>query len=329
MPNWLGDALLARPLLHDLARRFPVAERVAVGPGFLLSLLDRDGAFTAAETWPGPGSERSALAARLRSTAPDAAVVLPPSFSSALWAWRTGARERIGYAHEMRSPLLTRALRRPARGDVHLSEEYRALGRAVPGGESVADPFALPCLEPSVAGTAAADAILARRGFGGARLAVLGPGAIYGPAKRWPVARFVEVGRRLAAGGRALLVCGVSGERDTCSAVARGIGDAACSLAGDTDLACQTALCARAEVAVCNDSGLAHLAAATGTPTIAVFGSTSSAWTAPLGPRTAVVQDAPVCSPCFQRTCRIGTVCLEAVSVAGVLRAAATLGVAA
>jgi heptosyltransferase-2 len=77
----------------------------------------------------------------------------------------------------------------------------------------------------------------------------------------------------------------------------------------------QAALCAGAAVVVSNDSGMAHLAAATGAPTVAIFGSTASAWTAPLGPRVRVVQKAPVCSPCFRRECRIGYTCLTAVRV--------------
>src|SRR5206468_3505619 len=80
----------------------------------------------------------------------------------------------------------------------------------------------------------------------------------------------------------------------------------AVALAGATSLPVQAALCAIASLAVCNDSGLAHLAAAVGTPTVVIFGSTSSAWSAPLGARVRVVQRAPVCSPCFQRHCRIG-----------------------
>jgi heptosyltransferase-2 len=74
---------------------------------------------------------------------------------------------------------------------------------------------------------------------------------------------------------------------------------------------------------VSNDSGLAHLAAATGAPTVVLFGSTSSAWTAPLGPQVRVVQHAPVCAPCFQRTCRIGTVCFAAIAVDEVAAACA------
>src|SRR5207244_11865215 len=64
-----------------------------------------------------------------------------------------------------------------------------------------------------------------------------------------------------------------------------------------------------------------HLAAAVGTPTVVIFGSTSSAWSAPLGPRVRVVQRAPVCAPCFQRTCVIGYRCLTAIAVADVERA--------
>jgi len=122
-----------------------------------------------------------------------------------------------------------------------------------------------------------------------------------------------------------LLVCGAASEREICEAVAAAIGAQARSLAGETSLPVQAALCARATLTVSNDSGLAHLAAATGAPTVVVFGSTSSAWSVPLGPRVRVVQRAPVCSPCFARDCRIGYGCLDAVEVAMVTSAAGEL----
>ncbi|HEY6866202.1 MAG TPA: glycosyltransferase family 9 protein, partial [Candidatus Eisenbacteria bacterium] len=143
----------------------------------------------------------------------------------------------------------------------------------------------------------------------------------YGPAKRWGVPRFAAAARALAARGFRVLVCGAAGERDECEAVAAAAGPGVRSLAGETDLPVQAALCARAAVALCNDSGLAHLAAAVGTPTVAIFGSTSSAWTAPLGSHVRILQRAPVCSPCFRRTCRIGYRCLEAVEVGRVVQA--------
>jgi heptosyltransferase-2 len=269
-----------------------------------------------AEALPGgPG-----LVGRLRAARFDAALVLPPSFSSAWAAFRSGAHLRVGFAQEGRSLLLTRAARRPARGDLHLSREYLQLAAALEARE-----VPLPILGVDAGAAREAAALLARAGLQERRFAILGPGAAYGPAKRWSAERFAALGRQLAARGLAVLVCGSASERVVCEGVAAAAGTEARSLAGVTGLPVQGALCARAALAVSNDSGLAHLAAAAGAPTVVVFGSTSSAWTAPLGPRVRVVQRAPVCSPCFARGCAIGYACLGAVEVAMVTSAAGEL----
>lgn len=299
--------LLARPLVLALRATFPDAEIAGVGPGPLVDLLATDGSLDQRHAWPSEGG-RAGLAHRIRSWGPDVACVLPPSFSSALWSWHTGARVRVGYRHEARDLLLTHRLKRPPRGDRHLSDEYLEIGRIV--GASPA-PFRL--LPPSDDGLALADRRLASLGLARGGFAVIGPAAIYGPAKRWPADRFAAIGRTLGEAGLVSLVCGTNAEREACDEVARAIGSAAHSLAGDTGLPELAGLCARAGLAVCNDSGLAHLAAQLGCRTVVVFGSTSSAWTAPLGPAVRVVQRAPVCSPCFQRTCAIGTVCLTGI----------------
>jgi len=319
LPNWLGDALMARPLLHALRLGIPDAAIRAVGPAPLLDLLAADGAFDGADPWPAGAAAREHLARELRAWRPDAALVLPPSFSSAWFAWRTGARVRIGQAGEWRSPLLTRALRRVPRGDAHVAQGYLALGAALGVTAVDAPPLAIPA-----AWHAGAGELLASQSVSGG-FAILAPGAAYGPAKRWAAERFTALGRALAGRGWSLLVCGAAGERPVALAVAGGIGAGARPLAGRTTLGIQAALCARAMVVVSNDSGLAHLSAATGAPTVTVFGSTSSAWTAPLGARVRIVQHAPVCAPCFQRTCRIGYRCLDAVAVADVLEACVEL----
>lgn len=309
LPNWLGDALMARPLLHAVRASWPDASITAVGPAALLELLAPDRAWDEAHPWPlAPGT----LAA-LRARRADLALVLPPSFSSAWFAFRTGARERAGFAHEGRSLLLTRALRRGARGDLHLSREFLALGEAA-GASAQGEP---PALAVTDEGRTAARELAGTRSE--RAYAVLAPGAAYGPAKRWPAGRFAEVGRRLAARGWGLLACGAASERAACDELSAACG--AESLAGRTSLGAMAAICAGASAVVSNDSGLAHLAGAVGAPTVTVFGSTSSAWTAPLGPRVAVAQRPPVCAPCFARTCRIGYRCLEAVGVDDVLAA--------
>lgn len=317
LPNWLGDALLARPLLHGLERTHPAAEVRGVGPAALVELLLADGALSGGDAWPPDGPGRAALARGVRAWRPDAALVLPTSFSSALFAWRSGAPLRVGYRGDGRRLLLTHALPRRDRGELHLSREFLGLG-AVLGVEEAP----LPALGVGERARVAAKALLARHGVErGARVALLGPRSAWGPAREWPAACFAGVGRGLAARGFRVVVCGTGAEGESCAEVAAAAGSAAVSLAGETDLPTLAALCADAALAVCNDSGLAHVAAAAGAATVQIYGSASSAWTAALGPRVRVVQRPPVCSPCYQRTCRIGTRCLTGIAAAEVLRA--------
>jgi heptosyltransferase-2 len=231
-----------------------------------------------------------------------------------------GVANRIGFAADWRSALLTRPVPRPARGELHLSAEYLRLGESLG-----VVPVPLPVLEPLGSEREEALGRLRRIEVGERPYVVFGPGAAYGPAKRWNAERFVELGRGFTARGLAVLVCGAAEDRETATPVAAAIGPLAHSLAGQTSLGEQLALCAGARVTVSNDSGLAHLAAAAGGATVVIFGSTSSAWTAPLGARVRVVQRPPVCAPCFQRTCRIGYRCLAAIEVSDVDRACAEI----
>ncbi|MEO7868041.1 MAG: lipopolysaccharide heptosyltransferase II, partial [Candidatus Eisenbacteria bacterium] len=269
LPNWLGDALMARPLLLSLRTAFPLAEVIAVGPASLLDLLAGDGLWDSALAL----SDVRLARKKLRAQRVDAAIICPPSFSSAWLAWQIGAAIRAGFRGELRDAMLTHPVARPQRGEMHLSREYLTLGEAI-GARGAGTLEPLPVSGPSV--------IAARQLSGDFPYAIIGPGAVYGPAKRWPVERYAEVARQLVERGVRVLACGAQAERSICEEVAGRAGGGVVSLAGRTDLGVQAALCAGARVTVCNDSGLAHLAAATGAPTVSVFGSTSSAWTAPL-----------------------------------------------
>lgn len=307
---------MARPFAFALRQACPDARLIAVGPAPILALLETDG------VWDRRVAVEDAAAAlvAVRAERPEAAFLCPPSFSSAWFAWRSGARVRVGFRADLRDALLTHAVTRPDRGELHLSREYLALL----GTQGWTTTVEVPALAPE---RNAIDA--ARELAGEGPYAILGPGAVYGPAKRWPAERFAAVARDFRERGWRVLVSGAAGDREVCAAVASAVGEGVTDLAGRTSLAVQTALCAEARVVVCNDSGLAHLAAATGAPTVCIFGSTSSAWTAPAGARVKVVQRPPVCSPCFQRSCRIGYTCLTAVAVAEVVRAATTMASAA
>ncbi|MDD3643063.1 MAG: lipopolysaccharide heptosyltransferase II [Candidatus Krumholzibacteria bacterium] len=310
-PNWLGDVVMATPLLALLRRAF-CEDLIAVGiREYAAGLLERCPLIDGMVTWPrGWGVRR--VAARLRGERPgkawDAAFVLPPSFPSALIARISGARRRIGYGRGVRRMLLT-DVPAPDEGRArHLSESYARLAEPLGAGtESVPAPSIVPPYDWRER--------VERSGLSG-RYAVLAAGASYGPAKVWPSSSYAVLARLLIGEGFGTVVLlGSAGERDALEVIVREAGGGIVNLAGRIDVAGLAAVLRGAGAAVGNDSGPVHIAAAMGVPTVALFGSTSPAWTAPRGPRAAVVSSGAGCSPCFKRVCPEGTTrCLTELS---------------
>ncbi|MFO7607720.1 MAG: glycosyltransferase family 9 protein [Candidatus Krumholzibacteriia bacterium] len=347
-PNWLGDVVMASPLLSRLA-----AARDGSGRGPAVQLAVRrawaplfagDPRLAAVVEVERPGRHAGVrglgrLAAQLRRVGADAVVLGPPSLRAALVARLAGVPARIGYRGDGRGFLLSAALRRPIRGARHHGDELLDLGdRALAAcGLKPGDPDRERGwgLLPGCTASPAADP------GPGPPLWVLAPGTTYGEAKVWPVAnaaRFAD----LAVGTRGvrLVLLGDSGAagfaaalRERCAGPWRpgtagpaGIVD----LVGRTTVAEAAALLRRAEAFVGNDSGLMHLAGALGVPTVGLFGSTDPAWTAPLGPRVrTLAADGFPCRPCFRRTCNQERFCLETIAAEAVLEAVDALVAAA
>ena len=139
----------------------------------------------------------------------------------------------------------------------------------------------------------------------GRPLVALAPGAV-GPSKRWPASYYGEVAKHLSRSGAIVVVIGSPTE----SPLAAEIGDGDPDIRDLTGADLRNAILAlgSAAVAISNDSGLLHVAAALGTPTIGIFGPTSPWHWAPLNPLAAVVQ-AEIeldCRPCHKPVCRLG-----------------------
>jgi heptosyltransferase-2 len=139
----------------------------------------------------------------------------------------------------------------------------------------------------------------------------LSAGAIFGPAKRWPVERFAAIGDGAGVrwGAKVVLV-GSQKDGETCSDVCRAMKHEALNLCGKTSLGDAMALIRRCGLFVSNDSGLMHVASALGVPTVAIFGSTDPVATAPRGQRARIVRHPLECSPCLKPECRMGYRCL-------------------
>ena len=130
----------------------------------------------------------------------------------------------------------------------------------------------------------------------------IAPGAAFGPAKQWLPEYFLEVARwHGGKGGRVVLV-GTAKEQPVTAWLAERM-PGTLDLAGKTSIDELMSVLATAKSVVANDSGAMHLAAAVGTPGVAVFGSTDPIATGPIGAPWRIIASPELCRPCFHRTC--------------------------
>ena len=270
-----------------------------------------------------------ALARQLKTRRYDWAVLMQNAFEAALIAWLARIPVRLGYARDGRGLLLThRALPSPELRHVHETSYYLDILRQA--GLLSADPpkeGVRPELHLASDDRAWAADYLEREGLAQAKILGLAPGAAFGPAKQWPAERFAATAKGLADRFDTVLLFGSQGETSACEAVAQGLeGVTVRNLAGATQLGQALALVERVGLFITNDSGLMHVAAALGRPTVAVFGSTNPVTTGPLGPYTALVRVPVDCSPCLKPECPTGDLkCFTAISPKQVAQAAREL----
>lgn len=148
------------------------------------------------------------------------------------------------------------------------------------------------------------------------------PGAEYGPAKQWPVESYAELIVRLADQGLQSWLLGSMKDRQVADKIVQLAGGKGVNLCGQTSLPDAVDLIAHTRLAVSNDSGLMHIAAAVDCPVVAIYGSSSPLYTPPLSDRAAVMYRGIECSPCFQRECPYGHYrCLKEITVSDVMQA--------
>jgi heptosyltransferase-2 len=245
---------------------------------------------------------RYRLARELAARRYDQAIVLPNSFKSALIPWLAGIPLRSGYVGEARRGVLNDARRLDETALPLMVERFAALAES--RGQDLPRPLPPPRLAID---NAQRDATLARLGLPLERpVAVLCHGAEYGPAKRWPAEYFAELARRLTDAGYAVWLAGSANDAAIGADIVR-LSERPCvNLSGRTTLAEAIDVMSCASLVVSNDSGLMHIAAALDKPLVAIFGSSSPAFTPPASPQARIVRLGLPCSPCFQRVCPLG-----------------------
>lgn len=349
--NWLGDAVMTTPALLRLREHFPQARITLLSPSKLAELWAHHPALDSTLAF-GPHESLLRVARRLRADQFDLAVVFPNSPRSALEPWLAGIPRRVGYAHAWRNWFLTEAVLRraertpmrkrpvreirnlrvqrtsPARQSialgpsVHQIHEYLGLAAALGANPA-------PLRPRLVATTSEAEAVATKFNLHALfcqdrPVLGLNPGAEYGPAKRWPVERFAAAALDIhARTGAVWLIVGgpadvaLSGSLEAAFRQANA-PSALKNLCGQTTLRELMALLTRCRLLLTNDTGPMHLAAALGTPVVALFGSTAPELTGPgLPDETAhhLVRGQAPCAPCFRRSCPIDFRCMTGISV--------------
>ena len=306
-PAWIGDAVLVQPLAARLHERKSNLSLDVLAPPWTEPVFARMPEVDQTIVAPfGHGElalgKRRALANALKEGRYTQAIVLPNSFKSALVPFFARIPIRTGYIGEMRFGLLN---------DIRRLDAH-ALPRMVDRFAALAEPRGLPPPQPLPPLRLAVDA--KRREATLAKLqldckqpvAVLCPGAEYGPAKRWPAPYFAELARKLAQDGYHVWLVGSRNDAVVGAEITSLSAGACTNLCGSTTLAEAIDIMSCADVVVSNDSGLMHVAAALDKPLAAIFGSSSPRFTPPLSPRARVVKLDLPCSPCFKRECPLG-----------------------
>jgi heptosyltransferase-2 len=341
---------MTTPALLRLREKFPDARIALLTPEKLRELWIDHPAVDETISFA-PGENVFAIAKKLRAGKFDLALVLPNSPRSAIEPWLAGIPRRIGYARPWRNFFLTQAIAPRARAVKMCkrseSEIQRLISQNPESGNPVIPKSAHQVFEYlNLTVTLGANSELlapqlfvspegiesAKKKFGlekiGGPVFGLNPGAEYGPAKRWPVEKFIAAAKEIQQRTNcAWILFGGKSDAVITSQIESAIRNpqsAIFNFAGKTSLRELMSLLKLCRVLLTNDSGPMHVAAALGTPVVAPFGSTSPELTGPGLPgdtRHHLLKSGAPCSPCFLRECPIDFRCMNGVGVERVVEA--------
>lgn len=322
-PSWIGDAIMAQPLFARLQQQHPCLQLDALAPSWVAPVMARmpeigeiiDNPFAHGEL---NLKARWRLGRALAERRYDAAWILPNSAKSALLPLFAGIPRRVGFTGEARYGLINVRHHLDKTALPLMLERFAQLAE-IPG-TPPARPIPYPFLRstPENRQKTLADLGLEQP----TRLVAFCPGAEYGPAKRWPAAHFAALARSLYAEGISVWLFGSGKDKAIADEIAAQAPGPIRNLCGTTSLDQAIDLLALADLVVCNDSGLMHVAAAVDRPIVALYGSSSPGFTPPLSDRADIVSLKLACSPCFKRDCPLGHLdCLNRLTPATVLAA--------
>ncbi|WP_068471441.1 lipopolysaccharide heptosyltransferase II [Candidatus Protochlamydia phocaeensis] len=318
MPNWLGDLVMATPVLADLRRHWPETKITAMCQGALGSVLQEDPHLDEILNFKRPSGwlhrqEHGDILTPLQQGHYDLGILLTNSLSSAWWFWRGHVQNRIGYATHWRSWLLDYPIPLPPELDrQHLVLTYKKL----------LEPLGIPLssTSPKLYITKqeqlSIQEWLAKYNVQKDDILIgINPGAAYGSAKCWLPDRFKSLSQKLLENPHIkILFFGDKAGAPLVNDICLDLPERAINLAGKTTLRELMAFIQACHIFLTNDSGPMHIASALGVPLLALFGSTSDVATGPYQGGKVLHKRVP-CSPCYRRECPIDFRCMTRIEV--------------
>ena len=323
--NWIGDAVMTLPALTSIRKTFPHTRIAVLAKPWVADVYRLHPAVDDIMIFESPGRHdgimgKFRLAHDLRQKRFDAVILLQNAIEAAIIAGLACIPVRAGYDTDARGWLLTHAVHRTgAIKKIHQTHYYLEMVKALGCAAVETDVRLVPGPERAKR----AEAILGPYDLGQKPLIGMAPGATYGAAKKWFPDRFAAVADRLTDHFSAqVLLFGSAADRESTGRIQQGMHHVPIDFAGRTALQEAMALMARCKIFISNDSGLMHVAAALGVPTIAIFGSTNPVTTGPIGSQSIIIRKEVSCSPCLKATCPKDFRCMDLIGEDDVYQAA-------
>ncbi len=302
VPNWVGDAVMAFPAISSLTGLDKFPETTIAARPTVASLFESHPALSSVLRIEDKKSYAAAIGA-VRSDRFDCGIVLPPSFSSALLFYLGGVKRRIGYKSDSRSWLLSDAVPLPEE-TLHRSELYR---RLIASALQIDLPDSTTKLAIKKADRETARALLTSAGIDDLEnYAAIAPQAV-AESRRWGVEKYSALaGRIVSQLHMPVVLLGTTSDRIVANHVVEAYPKRVVNLCGETTLMQAAAILAGAQIFIGNDSGLAHLAGAAGSPLVVLSGADNPVETSPRATNKQVIIKDLDCISCVKNKCPLG-----------------------
>lgn len=306
--NWVGDCIMSIPAIRGIRKLHANAKISLLIKEKVSEIFKWENSIDEIIVYKTGLSNKLKLIKDLRDKDFSRAYLLQNAFDAALITYLARIPERVGYARDLRGFLLTHPIvyRKQDRNIHHIDYFFEIPKRFNP---SLVPEF--PFINIPIE-----EKIKARQKLSllPSPILAISPGARYGPTKRWEPEKFIEIIKKFTEHYGSVVLLGNRDEDLKFKT------QYMLNLIGKTSLSELISIVSECDLLLCNDSGVMHIGYATGTPLVAIFGSTSPELTGPPRGTAVVVKSSVSCAPCFKRSCS-DIKCMKEIQVAEVWNA--------